>query len=81
MSDFALHTPRCQPTGLRAAFRRLFTRKPDTLPVTELQPLPDRMLVDIGVDPRTVRRPSYEEASKLSLLERGWRGNDPRRSF
>jgi hypothetical protein len=81
MSDFALHTPCCPPTGLRAAFRRLFMRKPHALPVTELQPLSDRLLVDIGVDPRTVRHASCEEASRLSLLERGWRGGDSRRRF
>jgi hypothetical protein len=78
MSDFALRASHFEAGGLRAALSRLFSRKTETLPVAELQPLAERLLVDIGVDPREVPRPSSEEAYRLCLLERGWRGGPSR---
>jgi hypothetical protein len=81
MSDFALRVPHFEAGGLRAALRRLFGGKTGALPVAELQPLAERLLVDIGVDPREVPRSSSEEAYRLCLLERGWRGGSSRHGF
>jgi uncharacterized protein YjiS (DUF1127 family) len=38
----------------------------------ELGRLPDHLLRDIGVDPRSVRLPAQEAATHLELLQREW---------
>ncbi len=55
------------------ADRRPAADKGPVLPLHEIENLSDRLLEDIGVDPRDVPRPSYEEAVSLGLSERGWR--------
>ena len=80
MSDLAFRLPHfgASPLGAHAAlgarFRALtgkwFARA--SLPVRELQPLNDRLLIDIGVDPRDVPRSSREETDRLCLIDRGW---------
>ncbi|MBN9243837.1 MAG: hypothetical protein J0I98_13685 [Mesorhizobium sp.] len=42
------------------------------LPLQEIEGLSDSLLEDIGVDPRSVPRPSYTQAVSLGLSERGW---------
>jgi hypothetical protein len=42
------------------------------VPIQELEGLSDSLLEDIGIDPRSVPRPSHEQAVGLGLSERGW---------
>jgi hypothetical protein len=42
------------------------------VPIQELEGLSDSLLEDIGIDPRSVPRPSQEAAVSLGLSERGW---------
>ncbi len=42
------------------------------LSIREIEGLSDSLLEDIGIDPRSVARPSYEQAVSLGLTERGW---------
>lgn len=42
------------------------------VPLQELEGLSDSLLEDIGIDPRSVPRPSHEAAVSLGLSERGW---------
>ena len=42
------------------------------IPLREIEGLGDSLLEDIGIDPRSVSRPSYEQAVSLGLTERGW---------
>jgi len=42
------------------------------VPTQELEGLSDSLLEDIGIDPRSVPRPSHEQAVSLGLTERGW---------
>lgn len=42
------------------------------VPIREIEGLSDSLLEDIGIDPRSVPRPSQEQAVSLGLSERGW---------
>jgi hypothetical protein len=42
------------------------------VPLQELEGLSDSLLDDIGIDPRSVPRPSHEHAVSLGLTARGW---------
>ncbi len=69
------------PDPPRAALERLLHVFPErspaatqgpALPLQEIEGLSDSLLEDIGVDPRSVPRPSYTQAVSLGLSERGW---------
>lgn len=49
------------------------------VPLREIEDLSDSLLEDIGIDPRSVPRPSFEQAVSLGLTERGW--IPPRRPY
>lgn len=59
--------------------RRPAARSVPAVPIREIEGLSDRLLEDIGIDPRSVPRPSLEEAVSLGLTERGW--IPPRRPY
>jgi len=42
------------------------------IPIREIEGLSDSLLEDIGIDPRSVPRPSCEAAVSLGLSVRGW---------
>ena len=42
------------------------------VPIQEIEGLSDSLLEDIGIDPRSVPRPSHEATVSLGLSERGW---------
>lgn len=61
----------------RRLFNRLIDRRPTArnapaVPIHEIENLSDSLLEDIGIDPRSVPRPSHEQAVSLGLSERGW---------
>lgn len=79
MSSHVLTRPAAHwSSHLRSLFNSLLpARKVPGLPIEEMQALSDRLLDDIGVDPRSIPRPAHEEAVRLGLLDRGWQ--PPRR--
>lgn len=52
--------------------RRPAARNAPAVPIREIEGLSDSLLEDIGIDPLSVPRPSYEQAVSLGLSERGW---------
>lgn len=75
MSDITLRSPHF--TGVGGLLARLRTLLDEWFehtdqPVAELQRLSEHLLIDIGIDPQDIPRPSMEEANRLSLRERGW---------
>lgn len=67
-SMVVVHSP-----DLLSPFRRLCERLTSNVgPVNDLEKLSEHLLVDIGVDPRTVRDEARMASDRLYLLERGF---------
>lgn len=74
MSAVPCHTAIARPTILSTLLQILRRKHPAPgLTDKELTSLPDHLLVDIGVDPRDVARPTQRELDRIELLYRGWR--------